>query len=911
MKVFLSSTAQDLAEYRKVADDTILRLAAESVAMERFGPLPGRPVEECERLARESDVVICIVAHRYGYVPEKGLGSITRREVEAAHKAGKDVLVWIVSDDHPWNDKNEQDSGLLDFKAWLSKTFTIERFTTPDDLGRKIAVALANYVIGHTAPPVQRDRISIARLPTGGSELFGRDTELQLLDDAWANAKIKIVSFIAWGGVGKTALVNHWLKRRMARDNYRGAERVYAWSFFNQGSEAQTDSADLFIDQALRWFGDADPSAGTPWDKGQRLARYIRQARTLLILDGIEPLQHPPGPQEGRLKDAALQMLLVELAADQPGLCVISSRVKISDLIEFESGTVLRHDLEQLSPLAGAQIFRSLKVKGTDDELEAASKELGGHAFSLTLLGSYLDEVFDGDIQRRKEIENLFEDTRYGAAAQSMIAAYERWLGEGMELAILRLLGLFSGPADLATIEELRKPPAIEGLTEPLQYFQDREWNQAVAKLRRLKLLDQTTSAGPLYAHPLIREHFKQQLKIDRPAVWREGNDRIFEHLKTATKHFPDNIDEMSALYSAVAYGCAANRYEEALREVYLGRIQRGDEHYNWHTLGAYGADLAALAGFFERHWDVPLPELSDSAKSFVLSEVGVDLRSVGRLQEAVAPTRAGLQMAVDNQKWRNASRAASNLTDLYVSIGDLDEALDTAQKGVEHADLSHDLIVQVTTRVALGDVLHRKGLIEPSAGAFAEAEGLLQDKEGVYPILTLWYGFLYCELLLSQGKAEEVKKRAAFGLESSRQDATPGFVGLYYLSWAKSLLLDLQPSEMAEAMESSDRAVYLLRHGGQIDRLMYGLLTRAAVYRQNKEFDSASRDLSEVFRIASASGMGLHLADYQLESARLQLSQAEKQKAREHVVTAKEMINRMGYHRRDKEVTELEAQLG
>jgi hypothetical protein len=62
--------------------------------MERFGPLPGTPVEECERLARESDVVVCIVAHRYGFEPEKGRGSITRREIEAAKNAGKDVLVW-------------------------------------------------------------------------------------------------------------------------------------------------------------------------------------------------------------------------------------------------------------------------------------------------------------------------------------------------------------------------------------------------------------------------------------------------------------------------------------------------------------------------------------------------------------------------------------------------------------------------------------------------------------------------------------------------------------------------------------------------------------------------------------------------------------------------------------------------
>ena len=99
MKVFLSSTALDLVAHRRVADDTILRLSQQVVAMERFGPLPGEPVAECERKARESDVVVCMVAHRYGFVPEKGRGSITRREVEAAKAAGKDVLAWIVVDD--------------------------------------------------------------------------------------------------------------------------------------------------------------------------------------------------------------------------------------------------------------------------------------------------------------------------------------------------------------------------------------------------------------------------------------------------------------------------------------------------------------------------------------------------------------------------------------------------------------------------------------------------------------------------------------------------------------------------------------------------------------------------------------------------------------------------------------------
>ncbi len=109
MKVFLSSTALDLVAHRQVADDTILRLSQETILMERFGPQPGTPVAECERLARESDIVLCIVAHRYGFVPEKGKGSITRREVEAAQAEDREVLVFLVADGYPWSEKKEQD----------------------------------------------------------------------------------------------------------------------------------------------------------------------------------------------------------------------------------------------------------------------------------------------------------------------------------------------------------------------------------------------------------------------------------------------------------------------------------------------------------------------------------------------------------------------------------------------------------------------------------------------------------------------------------------------------------------------------------------------------------------------------------------------------------------------------------
>jgi hypothetical protein len=98
-------------------------------------------------------------------------------------------------------------------------------------------------------PPVRRGpkRISIARLPVTGSDLFGREEDIAFLDDAWAVAHVNVVSIVAWAGVGKSTLVNHWLGR-MAAEDYRSAQLVFGWSFYRQGSSGETSSADEFLD---------------------------------------------------------------------------------------------------------------------------------------------------------------------------------------------------------------------------------------------------------------------------------------------------------------------------------------------------------------------------------------------------------------------------------------------------------------------------------------------------------------------------------------------------------------------------------------------------------------------------------------------------------------------------------------
>src|SRR5262249_57137893 len=129
---------------------------------------------------------------------------------------------------------------------------------------------------------------------------------------------------------------------------------------------------------------------GTDWEKGERLAKLVAHRRTLLVLDGLEPLQNPPGPQKGRLREPSVQALLRELAAFNKRLCVISTRTPVADIVDYERTSALRRELEQLSSDAGANLLRALRIRGDQAELRTASDAFSGHCVALTLRGSYL-----------------------------------------------------------------------------------------------------------------------------------------------------------------------------------------------------------------------------------------------------------------------------------------------------------------------------------------------------------------------------------------------------------------------------------------------------------------------------------------------------------------------------------------
>ncbi len=765
--------------------------------------------------------------------------------------------------------------------------------------------------------------------------LFGREKELAALDAAWANPNLNVYTLVAWGGAGKTSLVFHWVQTRFAVKKWEGVERYFDWSFYSQGTgESRQTSADLFIQAALTFFGDPDPTKGNPWDRGTRLAGLIRQHRTLLVLDGIEPLQYPPNdPQAGRLKDPALESLLRDLAADNPGLVVVTTREHLTN-VEGHA-TTEEQKLDRLAKEAAVQLLRHLQIAGTEEELHAAWQDAGGHALTLSLLGRFIADAYeDRDIRHYKEVKFEAADQEHqGRSAFKVMVAYERWLKSGpperqRELALLRLTGLFDRPMAKGCLQALRAEPAIPGLTDGLVELTDQQWNIAVKRLCAVELL--SVSPDAIDAHPLIREYFAAQLKKDQPEAFKQAHSRLFDYLCQSTPYRPDGMDGLAPLYEAVTHGCLAGRHEEARKKVYIDRILRGTGDggfYSVRKLGAIGADIAAVAAFFDEPWRKVSQYLPEGNQAWLLNQAAYFLRGLGRLTEAAQPMRVALGMAVRQKTWQFAASGASNLSELEVTLGKLKDAVADGRQSITYADQSGDAFMRMVTRTVAADALHQFGQRAEAGALFADAEQMQKERQPQFELLYSLRGFLYCDWLLAPAEraawqalllgtgvpsvadvhaktCNEVERRATTTLGLAKQYLGLLDIALDHLTLARvglirAILTHPLPQPSLDLPHVAD-AVNGLRNAGTIHNLPWGLLTAALYHFVRGEHDLARNYLTEAQQIAERGPMPLFLADVHLHRARMFRDKGELSKAAK-------LIRDLGYGRRTDELADAE----
>lgn len=632
------------------------------------------------------------------------------------------------------------------------------------------------------------------------AELVGRKRETDLLNEAWRKTyegalnRPHVLTFVALGGEGKTSLVTKWAAQ-LAAQRWLGCECVFVWSFYRQGSREQSAaSSDLFLSSALTKFGDpeAATSSVSAFEKGRKLANLLGSRRAILILDGLEPLQYPPGsPMAGHLKDQGIAALLTVLAANSNGLCVVTTRYEIADLTAWRQTTAPQHELPRLSREAGVRLLVSIGVKGGElaapaggnlepmNRYERLVEDVNGHALALTICGRYLVNACGGRIEQREKLDLQTVDEKIqGGHAFRAMGAYVDWLSADSDesrrqLAVLRLMGLFDRPATSDCLNALLGPPTIPGLTEPLVGMEEDDWGLTLTALESARLLtvNRDIAGAPLSidAHPLIREYFACELQGKRLASpqivptggsepWRAGHERLYQHLcATTDEGDAPLLKDLQPLYHAVAHGCHAGRYNESFEDVYRARIVRHHEYYAPNKLGVWGTELGALTCYFEKPWSQISQACSDTNQAELLHEAGYTLRALGRLQEAVGPFRLAVDKIVElaesdsenGREWAEAARATGNLSELEVMLGQLPAAIDDARKAVVYADRGTNpfgKFMQWVSRAIEADAIHESGFVTEADRLFRNAEVVESERHPDYPMIYGRNGFEYCD---------------------------------------------------------------------------------------------------------------------------------------------------------------------
>src|SRR5574337_1000798 len=152
-RVYVSSTYEDLKDYRAKVNEGLRRAGYELVAMEDYPAFDQRPLQKCLKDVADCQLYVGILAKRYGYVPDKDNPenlSITEREYLAAKSPR---LIFQLDPEVPWPEKfddrlaenGDRGANIRRFRGHVGKEHGNRFFSTPDELARLVLEAVSAW----------------------------------------------------------------------------------------------------------------------------------------------------------------------------------------------------------------------------------------------------------------------------------------------------------------------------------------------------------------------------------------------------------------------------------------------------------------------------------------------------------------------------------------------------------------------------------------------------------------------------------------------------------------------------------------------------------------------------------------------------------------------------------------------
>ncbi|MCV6639528.1 hypothetical protein [Candidatus Albibeggiatoa sp. nov. NOAA] len=751
----------------------------------------------------------------------------------------------------------------------------------------------------------------LTKLPPLNHKTIGRGTELGQITRA-VHSKKQVVAIIAFGGVGKTTLVRQWLENLKAKD-YESFKhkKIFAWSFYSQGSHETQNSSVPFFEAVLPFFGAAEIPKQDE-QKGELLAKLLFAEQAMLILDGLEPLQNRVDVMEGHFKDVALQQFLWAVKRggyNTTSLILMTSRQPIEELKGFDGFKEI--DLRLLSKSNGMKLLRSLQVQGTDKALQKASEVNRGHALALVLLAKLLVTQFQGHIAFRNQLPRFKGKRSDERHARRILQFYDEqcWDDTSLERRFLYLLGLFDRPMGLVEKQVLFEKATF---AQPLGQLSELEFQNLVSKLEIANLL--FSSEIDWDCHPIIRQYFGQRFKDTKEDLFKQAHLVLFEYYQSVPdKDHPETLEELEPLYRAVVHGCLGGEYKDAL-DIYRNRIRGGsDIFYATQNLGAYSQALTVLKAFFKENWlwSAGQKTLSAEEQALLLGEAAFVLMSLGYISESLELRTKDINLYKKQQNWKEISRSFRNLANQHILLGSISHAIKAAKQAIHYTkyiDSKNDFTqMHISKSYAMfGICLYLQNTIEHASDMFLKAENFQLKQYPSVPFLHELAGFYYCSLLLEQseniGEIKQILNRGNKLLEISINRQRPLYIALNQLILTRCYQT---LNKLEQANNYMHLAIANIRKSGKINLLPLFLINCANFHLQQKKWDDAKRDLDEAEGIIKRGDMKLYAVDWHLAMSHYQLAMDNKKAAIEHQYTAKQLIKVTGYKLREKDLNQ------
>lgn len=411
-RVFISSTSEDLSDYREVAIATCNRLGLVPVGMEFFGAMGPGATDGSLRRINESDVYVGISAYRYGYIEPGFDRSVTEEEFNHAGERGLERLCFLTDPSHPWAvdavDWRQMDE-VQRFREMVERLTIRELFTTADDFRAKLLASLVDWQrrrgdAPDRAPVGAGLGVPLRLAPSPPGLVIGRERDVALIRDRIRVSGTVVAPRIVirgWPGVGKTTLL-----ATLAHDTEL-LERFpdpLLWASVGERSEPVT--------QLAEWaaaLGGALEQPATLSEAMVYVRSLLERRRSLLIVDDVWEA------------DAA-QPLLV---GGSGCATLISTRLPEVARTLVASGSDI-HVLERLSDDDGLMMLSRLTPTVVDahpEQARALVVDLEGLPLAIRVAGRLLER----DAMAGLDVSDLFVSLGTEAALLAETAPEDRF----------------------------------------------------------------------------------------------------------------------------------------------------------------------------------------------------------------------------------------------------------------------------------------------------------------------------------------------------------------------------------------------------------------------------------------------------------------------------------------------------